>query len=1214
MNDKYNFQKLTPTNSANLKIYKNALDFVFENSDIKNVGITGAYSAGKSSIIETYKQSKPDIKFMHISLAHFQPTDADLQQPTEKSENILEGKILNQLIHQIKSENIPQTNFRVKRQLSSKGLWWLTAIVVVFIILFMYLFNFEKWNAFITSITSEWINGLLLWTTFPLSRLIAGMVCIGIITYLIYKIFKVQFNKNIFKGISVQGNTIEIFEQSDESYFDKYLNEVLYLFENSGKDVIVFEDMDRYNTNQIFQRLREINTLINNRKDNSDKPLRFFYLLKDDIFVSKDRTKFFDFVMPVIPVLDGSNSFDQFIAHFKNGNIYNLFNEQFLQEISLYIDDMRILKNIYNEFIVYYGTISTTEQDPNKLLAMIIYKNIFPRDFSELQLNSGFVYTLFDKKDEFINDEIISLENSIEQLQTALQDADDEHLQEKEEVNTIYDLKIRSLQRTYYNPDKLSALQNEKAIRLSNIENKTAERQDELKKKIATAEHSVIELKHKKLHEIINKSNIDKIFKITYINEIGEKSDFNDIKGSDYFPLIKYLIKNGYIDETYPDYMTYFYEHSLSRDDKTFWRSVVDENAKDYNYKLKEPHKLLSRLSDVSFEKEEILNFDLLAYLLDNQTTANKSRIIKILQQLKNAKNFSFIKLYFESGKPIGKFVQALNNVWSLGFSEILNESNFTETQLEQYALESVYHTNLEDLDAVNTDNALSNFISARKDFLNIPSPDIQRIIEVFNVINVKFEYIDYECSNKDLFQAVYHNNCYAINYELVCLMLNQIYGCLEEDDLKHKNYTTILSRSNEPLVEYVRENINDYMNVVLENCDEHIADSGETVISVLNDDTLDEELKIAYIEYLTTQIYNLQEINDVTLWKRLLDGGLVVYSEKNVLQYFFRNDNNFDETLALFINQKGDSFNFYAKEISDEFGEGSGSKFFTAVVTSKELNLESYTDILKSFGMYYSYFEITGISDHKIDVLINLKIIRMETDTLLFMREHYSQMVIRFIVNNIRLYVENVMSEETFEFDEMYHILETDVNDEYKLTLLGYTREPISIVDSNYSERVQAYILKNNLDNKDLPHLLRTYSSLAEPLQLIMDDIVKNNIDDIISNEYPIGIQLCRKIFAMSTVNDETKLQIFAISVDSFSEAECKECLDILNRKDILSAFQGKRPTIPITDINKCILDILVKKHWIVGYSIDKKDENMYRISSRRVFKQKPLPVEILD
>lgn len=118
--NKYNFQKLTPINQVDLNIYNEALDYVFKNDDVRNVGISGAYSAGKSSVIETYKTIRPDIKFLHISLAYFQSTFQHGEPPIEQSENTLEGKILNQLIHQIDSSKIPQTNFRVKRQLSLK--------------------------------------------------------------------------------------------------------------------------------------------------------------------------------------------------------------------------------------------------------------------------------------------------------------------------------------------------------------------------------------------------------------------------------------------------------------------------------------------------------------------------------------------------------------------------------------------------------------------------------------------------------------------------------------------------------------------------------------------------------------------------------------------------------------------------------------------------------------------------------------------------------------------------------------------------------------------------------------------------------------------------------------------------------------------------------------------------------------------------------------
>lgn len=136
-------------------------------------------------------------------------------------------------------------------------------------------------------------------------------------------------------------------------------------------------------------------------------------MLRDDIFISKDRTKFFDYIIPVIPVVDSSNSYDQFITHFDGGGILKLFNERFLQGMSLYIDDMRILKNIYNEFQIYYNKLNTTELDCNKMLAIIAYKNIFPRDFSELQLNQGMVYTIFSEKDNLIIEEIKKIEKDI---------------------------------------------------------------------------------------------------------------------------------------------------------------------------------------------------------------------------------------------------------------------------------------------------------------------------------------------------------------------------------------------------------------------------------------------------------------------------------------------------------------------------------------------------------------------------------------------------------------------------------------------------------------------------------------------------------------------------------------------------------------------------------------------------------------------------------
>ena len=136
----------------------------------------------------------------------------------------------------------------------------------------------------------EVLRASLVFSTTPTAEFVSGVLCVSIAAYFLYRVVYIQENKNIFRKLSIQGNEIEIFEDSEDSFFDKYLNEVLYLFENADADVIVFEDMDRFDASEIFERLREINTLANiQRIKDGKQPLRFFYLLRDDICVGLQR-------------------------------------------------------------------------------------------------------------------------------------------------------------------------------------------------------------------------------------------------------------------------------------------------------------------------------------------------------------------------------------------------------------------------------------------------------------------------------------------------------------------------------------------------------------------------------------------------------------------------------------------------------------------------------------------------------------------------------------------------------------------------------------------------------------------------------------------------------------------------------------------------------------------------------------------------------------
>lgn len=208
------------------------------------------------------------------------------------------------------------------------------------------------------------------------------------------------------------------------------------------------------------------------------------------------------------------------------------------------------------------------------------------------------------------------------------------------------------------------------------LEDKLHEKCDELNQEIINLEQKIIEIKNRQLHQIITRDNIDTIFSITSTNEIGKVTEFNEIKSSEYFDLLKYLIRNGYIDETYADYMTYFYEYSLSRIDKTFLRSVTDKKAKEYTYKLKNPKLVVSRLRLVDFDQEETLNFDLFTYLLQ---TSRIDYIERLIDQLKGTKNFKFVGAYFDVTTELPAYIKCLNLRWSEIFSTALNEKLLTE-------------------------------------------------------------------------------------------------------------------------------------------------------------------------------------------------------------------------------------------------------------------------------------------------------------------------------------------------------------------------------------------------------------------------------------------------------------------------------------------------------------------------------------------------------
>ena len=180
------------------------------------------------------------------------------------------------------------------------------------------------------------------------------------------------------KSVSLKNVEIKPANEDQVSILNRHLDEIVYFFQSTKYDLVIIEDLDRFKKPDLFVTLREINSLVN-ANAGVRRTIRFLYALRDDIFISTDRTKFFEFIIPVIPIINTSNSIDMMLEQGNRLKMDERLDRQFLREVSRYLNDLRLIQNIFNEYAVYVANLETDGEsllDANKLLALLIYKNL----------------------------------------------------------------------------------------------------------------------------------------------------------------------------------------------------------------------------------------------------------------------------------------------------------------------------------------------------------------------------------------------------------------------------------------------------------------------------------------------------------------------------------------------------------------------------------------------------------------------------------------------------------------------------------------------------------------------------------------------------------------------------------------------------------------------------------------------------------------------
>lgn len=644
-----------------------------KDKQIRNIGLTGPYGSGKSSVLRTLMEDKSNGRhFLSISLATLR-SDDDLKPSSQKSDKEgetgkeeeqeehrnfkeeeehrellnrkIEYSILQQLIYREKASTVPGSRFKRIIHLTQPELRNLAIYSVLFIVAFAIAFEpkFARIDTFY-----HFLNFGTVWNAFfdALALGYMGLCIFYCIKYLIQAYSNSKLNK-----LNVKDGEIGLKEE-ETSIFNKHLDEIIYFFRAANQyDTVIIEDLDRFNSPDIYLKLRELNQILNDCEE-IEQHIVFIYAVKDDVFQDSERTKFFDYLITIIPVINPSNSPDKLKKELEKINLDGKISDDALSEIGFFIQDMRILKNIVHELEEYKSKLieaNNQQLDLTKLLAMMVYKNYHPRDFSELHQRKGKVYQALSLKEKFIETALDTLKE--EELQI---ERDENLLAQNRDLSEIelryafvYQILQKASSATYlievgnnfrgineicsnkdlfneflqlshlhyrYNGGYSSGSNSISINILSEFRDKGFEKRISLlgvkEKNVLSNRRLVIERKKRGVHAL----SFSQL--LVQYPTIRNHKDYLALELPE---LIDVFLKSGYLDEDYYDYISYFYPGMLSPTDREYLLAIKRLEDPVYEQKIDKIDNFVQKLTPRNFETDSILNVQLVDYVLRNR-------------------------------------------------------------------------------------------------------------------------------------------------------------------------------------------------------------------------------------------------------------------------------------------------------------------------------------------------------------------------------------------------------------------------------------------------------------------------------------------------------------------------------------------------------------------------------------------------------------------
>ncbi|HDR0636589.1 YobI family P-loop NTPase [Pasteurella multocida] len=1171
----YEMNSLAPrndNNNENQKYYEKKLNSALNDEGIKNIALTGIYGSGKSTILNTFKKnyhekwSFADISLLTFNIDMNEKENSDKKELSELELQLIERSILQQLFYSVEYDIIPNSRFKRIIQSSRRKHFFIFSLVLLFISGYVS-YSYNIFNGYIPEKFLDIVECLFI--------LLPSLVFLYHMIGYVINLKEVRFK--------IQDTEFNIVNEEIKSILNDHLDEIIYFFQQTKKNVVLIEDLDRFNNLTIFIRLRELNRLINSA---CKQRVVFIYAIKDDMFLDKDRSKFFDYIIPVIPIINPTNAYDFIKTAYKS--VVSDLDDLFLRRTCLYFDDMRLLKNILNEYQDYSNILIDLNLDKNQMFAMIVYKNHYPNDFSKLNNNHGYIFDCFNSsKEELVKSSAYEIEEEINSLKNKIDEIKNESIETVNELNIIYsnylDCEIRKKYSSYKN------------LIYKGKEIEEHKYNEEIFKNIKDGEVSELEIRsvgyyNDSFHQI-NFEDIEALSSSEYgyferlelvrnkesnmLSSLQDKihslnDNLSKIKSESLKALLKsfqlseeipdmlvFFIKNGYIDENYINYISYFVESSISRLDKEYAMIISARKPAKFDLQIDNPEELLTHyLKSEELLLEGSLNMYMLKHLLSLDDD-NKFRF-NFLQNMVNGFDSSnnFLAFLFDNDVDfLDHLIPTLATINDSVFLSILDDN--TQVTVERYS-KIIKHIGDKIENAQNLARYFSQILSKRSDYIEFLSRifdgDVAKLKYFSSQLNLNFKRLD--CTDLECFNLLGEKGFFDCNKEMIeSILINNLR--LDKDKVVEKLSISPFSTILESEVSYLIDSFNDktqqYIQLLINSSlkeGEKLDEKESVIIDLINNEDVSSETKGLLLLNINTKIHNLDDVKN-DLHSDLFKHNVIYPSWNNVISFFIKEGMDLSENLADFISNNISILLYDRKSyisVISSFGiVDLQEELESNLIQYNGFNDSVYENILSILDFNLDSIPISELDEGKVLTLISCGKLLLTKDNWKNIIEYGDSAVRKGYLNH---HIKNILNNdfiENLEEIDLVTIIESE----------GISQsEKCSFVERNQQRFLQ-------LSDKYYNMVINLFTDVELPEELY--ELFKESDDsDIIQHLFLTQAQY---------LDDDELINLLEQMSSPFSE---------LN-KDDMSSFEKN-------DMNKQILDILYERQIIIKVA-EKKD-----------------------